>query len=353
LVDPWKSSCCDSFLTKFLTLDVSAAVVKHFDDFNEDQFDFHAYCVRKVTLRAYTEVLRFEDNLWGEDYYFQAASGIIGIYLHLFDNPNLLEDDKEPDYSKLTGAEKKKAKAIARKKRIQAEKKEAEKRQKEAESTENGGQKKKGKTSAVDEDPDGKELLKKNPLEEAKKFSAILSKHCPKRFGTWVLQYDVAVRRNKKLLALQALSRMESLDDKNADYFSRLVDFATKSDGQKDVPAEVQRVTSSEFQKLLNQKPLSEFVSEAAAEARQDKLTALPLRVAIAEAIVKTKSDSLEAATNLILDDGLGGKGVDVDACRSALTTLKGFGSESEKSAKQWVEAVKSRFPLAANFSLG
>ena len=76
-----------------MPIPTAAAVVKHFDDFHEDQFDFHAYCVRKVTLRAYTEVLRFEDNLWGEDYYFTAAEGIIRIYLHLHDNPSIMEED--------------------------------------------------------------------------------------------------------------------------------------------------------------------------------------------------------------------------------------------------------------------
>lgn len=34
------------------------AVEKHFADFAEDQFDFHGYCVRKGTLRAYVDVLR-------------------------------------------------------------------------------------------------------------------------------------------------------------------------------------------------------------------------------------------------------------------------------------------------------
>ncbi len=34
------------------------AVEKHFADFTEDQFDFHGYCVRKGTLRAYVDVLR-------------------------------------------------------------------------------------------------------------------------------------------------------------------------------------------------------------------------------------------------------------------------------------------------------
>ena len=28
-------------------------VERHFADFDEDQFDFHSYCIRKMTLRAY------------------------------------------------------------------------------------------------------------------------------------------------------------------------------------------------------------------------------------------------------------------------------------------------------------
>lgn len=35
-----------------------AAVEKHFADFAEDQFDFHTYCIRKTTLRAYVDILR-------------------------------------------------------------------------------------------------------------------------------------------------------------------------------------------------------------------------------------------------------------------------------------------------------
>ncbi|RLN73598.1 hypothetical protein BBJ28_00026180, partial [Nothophytophthora sp. Chile5] len=34
------------------------AVEKHFNDFIEDQFDFHTYCIRKMTLRAYLQMLR-------------------------------------------------------------------------------------------------------------------------------------------------------------------------------------------------------------------------------------------------------------------------------------------------------
>ena len=45
-------------LKKFL------AVHKHFEDFREDQFDFHGYCARKMTLRSYLQMLRMQDQLY-------------------------------------------------------------------------------------------------------------------------------------------------------------------------------------------------------------------------------------------------------------------------------------------------
>lgn len=39
------------------------AVSKHYFDIEEDQFDFHSYCIRKMTLRAYIEMLRMVRNL--------------------------------------------------------------------------------------------------------------------------------------------------------------------------------------------------------------------------------------------------------------------------------------------------
>lgn len=192
------------------TLPPTADVVKHFDDFHEDQFDFHSYCIRKVTLRAYTAVLRYEDTLWGQAYYGEAAEGIIRVYLHLHDNPEITKEDEEPDYSKMNAAERKKAKAVQRKKKKAAEKKAAEEAQKQkakeaAYEQENGGKKSNKSKDAALEDPDpaGKELLKMDFLEEAKKYSAILSKYAPKNIRTWLLQYDVAIRRKKSLMALQ------------------------------------------------------------------------------------------------------------------------------------------------------
>ena len=60
--------------------------------------------------------------MWGQVPYCTAAEGLLKIYIYLHDNPSELETS-EPDYSKMTSAEKKKAKAIARKKKKAAEKK--------------------------------------------------------------------------------------------------------------------------------------------------------------------------------------------------------------------------------------
>ena len=39
-----------------------SSIERIFADMIEDQFDFHTYCLRKVTLRAYVSLLRFEDH---------------------------------------------------------------------------------------------------------------------------------------------------------------------------------------------------------------------------------------------------------------------------------------------------
>ena len=49
------------------------AVDKHFADFVEDQFDFHSYCTRKMTLRAYIAMLRTEDDIYHNPYFFKVV----------------------------------------------------------------------------------------------------------------------------------------------------------------------------------------------------------------------------------------------------------------------------------------
>lgn len=321
------------------------SVVKHFEDWHEDQFDFHSYCIRKGTLRAYLDVLRFEEELWGLDNYARAAEGISRLYLHLYDNPNLTKEDEEPDYSSMTAAERKKAKAIARKKKKAAEKKMEEEKAAAAEAA-NANQKKGAKPAVIDEDPNGEALLKRDPLEEAKKFSAILSRHAPSRLSTWLLQYDVAIRRKKAVLAMQALFKGRALDPQNGELFTRIVDFSDKASPEDDSHDAVKEILKDELPKLYDGKALSQFVRDAAASAKGDASTNLSLRIAIARAIAKTKTGSTSDAASLIVDQGLDGQGVSVDTAKAALACLDEFGDEASAAKTKWIAAIKERFPL-------
>lgn len=60
---------------------------QHFTEIIDDQFDFHTYCMRKMTLRSYVSLLRLEDVLRSHPFYFRVARCAIQVYLHLHDKP--------------------------------------------------------------------------------------------------------------------------------------------------------------------------------------------------------------------------------------------------------------------------
>jgi hypothetical protein len=193
-----------------LLLAIPVAVIKHYEDFHEDQFDFHNYCIRKVTLRSYCKLLKFEDELWGLPHYCRAAEGVISIHLHLIDNISMSQTDEELDYSEMTPAQRKKAKNMARKKKNAmtsggggGDSSGGKDGVSSKNNSESNGNKKKSKPHIIDEDPEGKDLLALDHLQEAMKFAAILVRHAPKRISSWALQYDVSIRRCKMLLAMQ------------------------------------------------------------------------------------------------------------------------------------------------------
>mmetsp|Transcript_35229 Transcript_35229/g.94295 ORF Transcript_35229/g.94295 Transcript_35229/m.94295 type:complete len:708 (-) Transcript_35229:438-2561(-) len=226
-------------LKKFL------ATEKHFNDFVDDQFDFHTYCLRKMTLRAYVSILRMNDSIQSHKFYGKAAEGAIKCYIALYDNPPQSAADEEPDYANMSPAVRKREKAKARKAaKKKAEEEEAKKKAEEeeakakaaAEAAEDPEGKKKKKAPEkpvpVDEDPNGDKLLQADPLVEAERLVKTLVKFAPGSLSTQVAAYDVALRRKKPLKALQALVRGARIDQSgDAELFSRIVDFASRYGG--------------------------------------------------------------------------------------------------------------------------
>jgi N-alpha-acetyltransferase 15/16, NatA auxiliary subunit len=195
------------------------AVEKHFDDFIEDQFDFHTYCIRKMTLRAYLGMLRLCDDVYGHKFYVTAAHGAIQSYLAIAEEAERQAADANGDAAGggTSAADKKKAKrAQAKARKAEFRKKEEEelkaRLQKEAEEKEKEANKKKNsapprKDAVKDTDPFGEELAKKPPLEEAWRFVAKLQQYAKHDIRTHLAAFDVAVRKHKMLLCLQALLR--------------------------------------------------------------------------------------------------------------------------------------------------
>merc|ERR1719495_1969438 len=99
---------------------------RHFTEIIEDQFDFHTYCMRKMTLKAYVGLLRLEDELRAHKFYEKTAAVAIKTYLMLYDKP-LKDSDLGGDVNidELDPSEQKKRMNKAKKAKRKAEQEKA------------------------------------------------------------------------------------------------------------------------------------------------------------------------------------------------------------------------------------
>ncbi|KAF9138665.1 N-alpha-acetyltransferase 16, NatA auxiliary subunit [Mortierella sp. GBA39] len=192
-------------------------VEKLFADFTEDQFDFHMYCLRKMTLRAYISLLKLEDQLRSHQYFVRAAQNAVQCYITLFDKP---EGADSEEMEGMTEAEKKKFRSKQRKAELKAQKETEEKKaQAVQEITKKGGK--------VDEDPEGLKYTKtEDPLGEALKFLKPLQELAADRIETHLMGFELYIRKNKLLLALKSLLKSIKIDANNATLHEQLVRFA-------------------------------------------------------------------------------------------------------------------------------
>ncbi|KAJ8600941.1 hypothetical protein CTAYLR_005072 [Chrysophaeum taylorii] len=194
------------------------AVHKHFADFVDDQFDFHTYCVRKMTLRAYVSVLRFEDRIRGHAAFRRSALAAARVYLGLYDaKVSETRADAERVEPEAEITENDAAAAKARAKRNKQRQRKA--RAREARAAREGDNldapsadaSKPKQQHQEDDDPEGLKLLAESrpPLVEASDLATQLAEFAPSRPETHALAFDVAERTGKILLAVRALSRLD------------------------------------------------------------------------------------------------------------------------------------------------
>lgn len=179
-----------------LALKRYASVASVFEIWQEDQYDFHTFSLRKGQIRAYVEMIRWEDHLREHPFFSRAAISAAKIFVRLFDNPELAHGSLPNGVNgvKMDNAERKKAEKKARKEREKQEKLEAESKDaKKLAAVDHNGEPKK-----EDKDPKGEKLLQaSDPLAEAMKYVTPLLEFSPKNIEAQQVGFEVFIRRSK------------------------------------------------------------------------------------------------------------------------------------------------------------
>lgn len=179
-----------------LALKRYTSVSSIFEIWQEDQFDFHSFSLRKGQIRAYVDMIRWEDHLREHPFFSRAAISAVKIYVRLFDNPALSNSHLTNGVNgeKLDNAERKKAEKKARKEKEKQDKLDAERKDaKKPMAVDHNGEPKK-----EDQDPKGEKLLQTSePLLEAMKFITPLLEFSPKNIEAQQAGFEVFLRRSK------------------------------------------------------------------------------------------------------------------------------------------------------------
>jgi N-alpha-acetyltransferase 15/16, NatA auxiliary subunit len=229
-----------------------------FDVWQDDQFDFHNFSLRKGMIRAYVDMLRWEDHLRDHPYFSRAAVSACEAYVMLHDNPDLVHgplmaDLKGENGTELSAADRKKALKKAKREQEKLEKAEADKRAaaKAAKPTPKSERDDDGKKE--DTDPLGKTLVEtKEPLVQAMKFLSPLLEFCPDVLEAQVVGFEIFRRRGKVVLAARCLRRFVELDakDKRVEGFKKDLSkmLTEKGEGVNDRAVEI---VNGEMKELL------------------------------------------------------------------------------------------------------
>ncbi|GAB5591523.1 hypothetical protein Unana1_06423 [Umbelopsis nana] len=241
----------DSFLRRGLkgkALKRYHTVEKFFADIFDDQFDFHTYCLRKNTLRSYIDTIRFEDNLKSCDYYIRAATGAVKAYMALADSP---KGSNGLDEANMSEAEKKKARNKARKAELKAQKEKENKAPKKEQVKEEATAKKADVKKPTDEDPDGEKYLKtSDPLASALEWVRPLELVAPKHISTYLLGFEVYLRKGNLLLALKAIVKSHAIDKTNPQVATNITRFMEAVSANPPANGDVRAVIDSQLATL-------------------------------------------------------------------------------------------------------
>lgn len=350
-----------------LALKRFTAVYDIFVAWEDDQFDFHSFSLRKGMIRAYVDMIRWEDRLRQHPFFTRAALSAIRIYCMLFDHPELAKGGAPNGETATDAAERKKA---AKKAKREAEKAEAEKKAAAAKKPQPKADDS-GEIKKEDTDPHGAELLKtagEKPLEGAMKYLTPLLEMSPKNIDGQFAGFEVFLRRGKTspevrdvflstnshpgkyLPALKCLLAAQQIDSEDPRCHEQSLRLAHALQNLKEpLPDKVKEVIDSTYLSTMDSKKPVREVNEEYLAAHKDSAAHVHAVVRARLAIDAQSSDSKSKSTKGV-QDTLNSKDTTLRQAQDGQQLLKEIGADADaqtayktKASERWPEAVAFR----------
>lgn len=327
-------------------------IERHFVEITDDQFDFHTYCMRKITLRSYVDLLKLEDVLRQHPFYFKAARIAIEIYLKLHDNP-LTDENKEleADTANMSDKELKKLRNKQRraqkKAQLEEEKKNAEKEKQQR------NQKKKKEDDDEEIGGPKEELIPEKlakvdtPLEEAIKFLTPLKNLVKNKIETHLYAFEIYFRKEKFLLMLQSVKRAFAIDPNHPWLHQCLVRFFSAVSESKELNESVRTVLKQEMNRLFGETSPANFNNSFLKE----NIGSIPHRLSAAKMMYYLDPSSQKRAVELAtaLDESLTNRSL--QTCTDVLEALRdGSLGDNKEAAESYRASCHKLYPYALAF---
>ncbi|KAJ5899053.1 NMDA receptor-regulated protein 1 [Penicillium taxi] len=312
-----------------------------FETWQEDQFDFHSFSLRKGMIRAYVDMIRWEDRLREHPFYTRVAISAVKAYLLLNDEPDLVHGPISSAVADITDeAERKKALKKAKKEQQRLEKLEADKREARKAAAANA-KNVDGEVKKEDPDPLGNTLVQtQDPLKEALKFLTPLLKLSPKNIEVQCLAFEVHLRRDKHLLALKSLSAAFAIDSYNPTLHLQLLRFR-KALGALAEPLAppIAEVVNAEFEKMLPRSEKPEQWNESYLSANKGSVS--HVQAALEGRFFLNPESKAQNEKDLLAT--LDTPNITIDEAVLAISLLSKWGSDKapylQKASKKWPES--------------
>ncbi|KAF4978911.1 hypothetical protein FZEAL_4797 [Fusarium zealandicum] len=312
-----------------------------FDVWHEDQFDFHSFSLRKGQIRAYIDMMRWEDHVRDHPFFSRAALDAVEIYLKLADKPsangvNGAEGDDADD-----ALAKKKAAKKAKKEQQRLEREAAEKQAKQ--DPNKGTKDKDGEVKKKDEDPLGLKLADTtDPLGEAMKLITPLLQSSPLNINAQIAGFEVYMLRKKYILALHCLTAALALDPKSPRVHEQTVAFRHLLNTATDIEPKVLEVLKAEFKAIEPSVDLGKYNDEFQAanmDSPRHVLSAIKTQKLLGEDKAKTE----EAVVDILEIPS-----IDYTDAIEGLKVLKSWKSSQVEAYKK---AAQTKFPDVTRLS--